>query len=136
MNFSTLQKRLFAWGMSRANFADIRKVKITDFPEYSNLEELKQGLLANLSGKVLEIGPGAGANFTYYSPSIEWVGIEPNPFMHSYLQKEAERQGLNSIELYQGTAEQLPLADKSIDTVVSTHVLCSVTNYITIAIIV
>ena len=128
MNLSLLQKRLFAWGMSRANFADIRTVKITDFPEYSNLEELKQALLANLQGKVLEIGPGAGANFAYYPPSIDWIGIEPNPFMHSYLQQEAERQQLSSIEFYQGTAEELPIADNSIDTVVSTHVLCSVAN--------
>jgi ubiquinone/menaquinone biosynthesis C-methylase UbiE len=128
VNLSTLQKRLFAWGMSRANFADIRTVKITDFPEYSNLEELKQALLANLSGKVLEIGPGAGANFAYYPPTIDWIGIEPNPFMHSYLQQEAQHQGLNSIKLYQGTAEKLPVEDKSIDTVVSTYVLCSVVN--------
>ena len=44
MNCSTLQKRLFALGMSRVNFADMRKVKITDFPEYSNLEMVKHEL--------------------------------------------------------------------------------------------
>ncbi len=48
--------------------------------------------------------------------------------MHPYLEREAQKYGLSNIELQQGTAEDLPLEDESIDTVVSTHVLCSVTN--------
>lgn len=112
--------------MSRANSADLRKVKIANLPDYSNLEELKQGLLASVRGKVLEIGPGAGANLSYYPKTVEWIGIEPNPFMHAYLRREADRQGLRQGEVWEGTAENLPADRNSIDAVVSTHVLCSV----------
>jgi SAM-dependent methyltransferase len=128
MNISLLPKRLFAWGMSKANSADISKININDWPDYSNLADLKKALLGNLQGQVLEIGPGTGANFAYYPPTIHWIGIEPNLFMHSYLQKEAAKQEINSSKLFQGTAEKLPIATDSIDIVVSTHVLCSVTD--------
>ena len=126
MNLSTLQKRLFAWGMGKANASDAKTIKLIDCPEYESLGELKQALLGSLHHKVLEIGPGAGANLAYYPNQIDWIGIEPNPYMHPYLEKEAQKHGLSQIKLLQGTAEDLPIEDESIDTVVSTHVLCSV----------
>lgn len=111
---SDIRKRLFAWMMAQVS------------PEYeSAVGDRKQALFSNLHGDVLEIGPGTGPNLPYYPHDIHWVGIEPNPFMHSYLQKEAERLGLN-IELRTGTAQQLDAEDNSMDAVVSTLVLCSV----------
>lgn len=126
LDFSTVQKRLFAWGMGRANAADAHKIKLKDCPKYQSLGELKQSLLGNLEERVLEIGPGAGASLSYYPKDIEWIGIEPNAFMHSYLATEAKKQGLSNIQIHQGTAENLPVENESIDAVVSTHVLCSV----------
>lgn len=128
MNLSTIQKRLFAWGLGKANAADANAIKLIDCPKYGSLGELKQALLGNLDHKVLEIGPGAGANLPYYSKNVSWIGVEPNPYMHPYLEREAKQHGLSNIELNQGTAEKLPVEDESIDTVVSTHVLCSVTD--------
>jgi ubiquinone/menaquinone biosynthesis C-methylase UbiE len=92
------------------------------------MAELKLALLGTVQGKVLEIGPGAGANLSYYPTYIHWIGVEPNPFMHTYLYQEAELHGLKHIELHEGMAEKLPAEDSSIDTVVSTYVLCSVTD--------
>ncbi|MBE9168534.1 class I SAM-dependent methyltransferase [Pleurocapsales cyanobacterium LEGE 06147] len=126
MNLSTIQKRFFAWGMAQANNADASAIKLIDCPEYKSLGKLKQALLGNLQNKVLEIGPGAGANLPYYCKNLHWIGVEPNFYMHPYLEREARQHGLSNIELYQGTAEDLPVEDESIDTVVSTHVLCSV----------
>src|SRR5215467_3373794 len=85
----------------------------------------KRSLLGDLRGKVLEIGPGAGVNLRHYDPSVQWIGIEPNPYMRAYLEKEAERCGLQ-VDLGTGNAEQLDIADQSIDAVVCTLVLCSV----------
>ncbi len=44
---------------------------------------------------VLEIGPGTGINLRHYPASIRLVGVEPNPFMHRYLRKEAARRGIS-----------------------------------------
>jgi len=85
----------------------------------------KRALLVDLRGTVLEIGPGAGVNLKHYDPSVQWIGIEPNPYMRAYLEKEAERFGLQ-VDLRAGNAEQLDVADQSMDAVVCTLVLCSV----------
>jgi ubiquinone/menaquinone biosynthesis C-methylase UbiE len=110
-------KRIFAWMMAQGNDSYDKAVR-----------ERKQSLFANLQGNVLEIGPGTGSNLRYFSPEIHWVGIEPNPFMHSYLQKEAKKLDFKNIELRTGTAEKIEAEDNSMDAVVSTLVLCSVPN--------
>lgn len=127
-NLSQIQKRLFAWGMSKANSTDNSAIELTNCTSYSTMAELKQALLGSVQGKVLEIGPGAGSNLSFYPKNIDWIGVEPNPFMHQYLEQEADRQGLKKIELYRGSAEQLPVKDNSIDSAISTHVLCSVND--------
>jgi len=105
-------KRLFAWGLATFN-AEYEKA----------IAPRKQALFADLQGHVLEIGPGTGVNLPYYPPGIHWIGVEPNPFMHDYLRKEAQS---GFIDLRRGTAAQLEMADNSMDAVVSTLVLCSV----------
>ncbi|MFS0519723.1 class I SAM-dependent methyltransferase [Nostoc sp. UIC 10607] len=114
--FANFGKRFFAWMMAQSSSTYDKFVR-----------ERKLSLFANLQGKVLEIGPGTGPNLPYYPKDIHWIGIEPNPHMHSYLQKQAEKLGLN-IDLRIGNAEWLDAEDNSIDTVVSTLVLCSVPN--------
>lgn len=89
------------------------------------IAKYKQRLLADLRGNVLEIGPGAGANFDYFDPNVRWVGVEPNPHMHPYLRAAAAQHG-RAIELHTGYTEALPVPDASMDAVVSTLVLCSV----------
>ena len=89
--------------------------------------ERKRTLFAGLGGNVLEIGPGTGPNLVYYPSDIRWLGVEPNGYMYPYLRTAAARVGLQ-VDLRPGTAEWLPAEDNSMDTVVSTLVLCSVTD--------
>lgn len=86
---------------------------------------LKRALFADLHGRVVEIGPGAGINLRHFPRNIEFVGVEPNPYMHPRLHAAAGKAGL-PIEVVAGFAEALPLEDASVDAVVSTLVLCSV----------
>jgi ubiquinone/menaquinone biosynthesis C-methylase UbiE len=85
----------------------------------------KRDLLSDLSGTILELGPGTGINLPYYHPGVRWIGVEPNPFLHPYLQGAAARLGMR-ITILDGTAERLPIADGSVAAVVSSLVLCSV----------
>lgn len=93
----------------------------------SMLVERKRELFKDLKGTVLEIGPGTGANLAYFPRDIHWIGIEPNPYMHDYLRRRAESLGMQ-IDIRQGLAEQIEIAPASVDTVISTLVLCSVTD--------
>jgi SAM-dependent methyltransferase len=108
------RQRLFAWAL--AHFSGIYEKKLAG---------VKRGLFSDISGTIIEIGPGTGANLSYFSHNVRWIGIEPNPFMDQYLWKRAEALGLQ-LEIRRGTAEDLPAPDSSADAVVSTLVLCSV----------
>lgn len=86
---------------------------------------IKQDLFTSLTGRVLEIGPGAGINLRHFPKDTQLIGVEPNPFMHPRLQAAAAEAG-HRMEVLEGYAENLPLEEASVDAVVSTLVLCSV----------
>ena len=90
-------------------------------------DERKRSLISGLTGRVLEIGPGTGANLEYYPEELLLTGLEPNPHMQQYLREKAGRLG-RQIDIITGAAEEIPLEDESMDGVVSTLVLCSVTD--------
>lgn len=113
-----LRKRVFAWLMANCTGRHERMVA-----------DRKRTLLGGLSGTVVEIGPGAGANLPYYARGVHWIGIEPNPHMHSYLERGAKALGLDA-ELRKRFADDLVIVDGSVDAVVSTLVLCSVDDVV------
>ncbi len=91
------------------------------------MAQRKQKLLGSLGGIIVEIGAGTGANLPYYPHGIDYIAVEPNPFMHRYLKKEAESLDVK-VDIRECTAEKIKLEDASVDVVVGTLVLCSVTN--------
>lgn len=93
---------------------------------YPSTDAFKRLHLSNLSGTVLEVGPGAGSNFRYLPKDIHWVGIEPNTPVLEALRAEAQAQGITNIKIHNDVGENLPLPDNSCDAVVATFVLCSV----------
>ena len=113
-------KRVHAWLLARCGARYERLVA-----------ERKRALFANLSGDILEIGPGAGPNLVYYPSGCRWIGVEPNLFMHPYLRQAAVRAGV-AIDIRTIIAEKLPAENHSMDAVVSTLVLCSVRDLETV----
>lgn len=111
-----LIQRGFAWGIDQVMRA--YEPRIAD---------RKRHLLGPLRGNVLEIGPGTGPNLKYFHPSVRWTGVESNPYMRGYLEREAQRVGLE-VNLIDGSALEIPLPDQSVDAVVGTLVLCSVSD--------
>jgi ubiquinone/menaquinone biosynthesis C-methylase UbiE len=86
---------------------------------------LEESVVASVRGTVLEIGAGSGANFDDFSKDIEWVGLEPDASVLATLRSRARRFSKSS-RVIEGVAERIPLDDNSVDTVLSTFVLCSV----------
>jgi ubiquinone/menaquinone biosynthesis C-methylase UbiE len=90
--------------------------------------ELRQEMLAGLSGRVLEVGPGNGLNFPHYPPSVaEVVAVEPEPYLRGRA-AEAAATAPVPISVADGTADELPAADGSFDAVVVSGLLCSVAD--------
>ena len=80
-------------------------------------------------GNVLEIGIGSGLNIPLYDTDLvkKIVGVDPSAAMHS-LAKERINESPVSIEFISADAAEIPLQDQSIDTIVCTYTLCSVSN--------
>lgn len=92
------------------------------------LGEWRRQLLADVAGDVLEIGAGTGANFAHYPPAARVVALEPDPFMLKRAEQKLTELGGTNITLQQAPAESLPFPDASFDTIVSTLVLCTVSD--------
>ena len=94
--------------------------------ELAGLRLHRKQLLTQARGRTVEIGAGTGLNLPHYPGDVtELILAEPDPAMRSRLQKSLSRNGQRA-RLADAPAEALPFPDGSVDTVVSTFVLCTV----------
>jgi ubiquinone/menaquinone biosynthesis C-methylase UbiE len=90
--------------------------------------DYRREMLAGLTGRVLEVGPGTGLNFAQYPASVtEVVAVEPEPYLRTRA-AEAAATAPVPIRVVPGTAAELPAADGEFDAVVVSGVLCSVSD--------
>jgi ubiquinone/menaquinone biosynthesis C-methylase UbiE len=110
-----------AWGVVGAHIYDA----FIALGEQRGMAAGRAALLADAEGAVLEIGAGTGANLAAYPPVDRLVLSEPAATMRGILARRVAREGTDATVVDAG-AEALPVATGSIDTVVSTMVLCTV----------
>jgi ubiquinone/menaquinone biosynthesis C-methylase UbiE len=90
--------------------------------ERRGVDALRAGLLADLSGEVLEIGSGTGLNLKHYPTAVdELVLTEPDPGMLRRLRRRAPA----TVRVVPEPAQALSFPDASFEVVVSTFVLCT-----------
>jgi len=91
------------------------------------IDDIRRRIVPLAQGSVLEIGVGPGVNFTHYDPArvTNVYALEPNPGMLRRAE-EQQRQTEVKIEFLDLPGERIPLADASVDTVVSTFTLCTI----------
>jgi len=96
--------------------------------ELAGMRSRRSVLVGNARGRVVEIGAGTGLNVAHYPDEItELVLTEPDAAMRRRLARRLQRDGCGA-RIVDAPAERLPLADASVDTVVSTLVLCTVND--------
>ena len=80
-------------------------------------------------GKVLEVGIGSGLNLDYYqADQVEsLVGIDPSKETWSLNKAETENLGFD-FQYIQTGAENIPIDNQSIDSIVITYTLCTIPN--------
>jgi ubiquinone/menaquinone biosynthesis C-methylase UbiE len=94
--------------------------------EIAGMRRRRRTLLAGARGRVVEIGAGTGLNIAHYPDGIdELVLYEPEPGMRRRIARRLQRHA-GVVRIVDAPAERLPLEDASVDTVVSTLVLCTV----------
>lgn len=88
----------------------------------------REALLPAASGKLLEIGIGSGLNLPHYGPAVTSVdGVDPSATLLAMAGGAVQGLGF-PLSLHKASAEELPFANASFDTVVSTWTLCSIAN--------
>lgn len=102
--------------------------RITARMEQQWLGEARSQLLAGLTGTVVELGAGTGANLEHYPDTVDRLVLtEPTAAMRDQLRARLARHERQfEVEVVDATADRLPLPDGAADAVVSTLVLCSV----------
>jgi ubiquinone/menaquinone biosynthesis C-methylase UbiE len=94
--------------------------------ERAGLHAMREKLVGEAAGRVLEIGAGTGANLPLYGDAVSSLSLtEPERPMLRRLERK-----LDGVEprptVLRAPAEDLPFVDDAFDTVVSTLVLCGV----------
>ncbi|KAL6054241.1 Methyltransferase like 7A [Balamuthia mandrillaris] len=119
------RQRFFAglWGMMAEEVNhDLLPYKEEFFKALQNLP---------VGARVVELGPGTGANFRFLPKHIHWEGAEPNPHLLPLLNESIAASGFpaESVKVLAGKTSEEHLAslqDGSVDAVLSTLVLCTV----------
>ena len=94
--------------------------------EQGGLSAMREEIVGKATGDVLEIGGGTGLNLAHYDENVTSLTLtEPDPSMLRRLERKAAAGPIDALVL-RAPAEDLPFADGSFDTVVSTLVLCGV----------
>ena len=112
------------WGRGFAAIYD----RAFEATEEAGLREMRREVLAQASGRTVDLGAGTGANLGLYPEAVtDLVLAEPDPHMLKQLRAKVGEEGVG-VEVVEAPAEDLPFADSSFDTAVFTLVLCTVPN--------
>jgi ubiquinone/menaquinone biosynthesis C-methylase UbiE len=91
--------------------------------EVVSLRGWRRTLFEDVSGHVLEIGAGTGANLPFYGKAVERVRLfEPDPHMRRHLESRLD----DDDDRFEVHGDEIPGEAESFDVVVSTLVLCTV----------
>jgi ubiquinone/menaquinone biosynthesis C-methylase UbiE len=88
-------------------------------------EPYRKRVTGAAEGRVLEIGAGTGLNLPLFAKATDVLALEPDPRLIE-MARRAARTAPRPVTFLEASAEQIPLADQTVDTVVSTWTLCTI----------
>lgn len=92
----------------------------------ASMELVRQRTVEYATGHVLELGVGLGSTLTFYHPEItSLTTVDPNPRFNLRVRRHLRHLPF-PVDVREGRGEQLPLKDRTFDSVVTTFTLCCV----------
>lgn len=99
------------------------------FLERLSITGLRQRLVAEVRGRVLEIGTGTGANARWYGDDVVVTAIDLRPnYLRAAAQKAADSGGPAEFTVACANGEYLPFETGAFDAVVGSLVFCSIAD--------
>lgn len=94
------------------------------------IRKQREKVVPKAQGRILEVGIGSGLNLPYYDPAkVEHVfGLEPDPWIRKRAEKRVKAVPFE-VEFLDLPGEEIPLEDKSVDTVLITYTLCTIPDW-------
>jgi SAM-dependent methyltransferase len=124
------------WNSSREPlmgfYSDVILPRLCDFAmRNKQLVPLRERVIGEAEGRVLEIGVGSGLNLPFYRPPVrEVLALEPAPRLLTMAQSTMAEAGARVVNMpvrfLEASAEAIPIDRHSVDTVVTTWTLCSI----------
>ncbi len=103
-------------------------VRLSGAAEAKGAAEHREEMLDGLHGRVVEVGAGNGLNFAHYPATVtEVIAVEPEPHLRK-LALAAASDAKVAVTVVDGTADSLPVEDRTCDAAVCSLVLCSVAD--------
>jgi demethylmenaquinone methyltransferase/2-methoxy-6-polyprenyl-1,4-benzoquinol methylase len=101
--------------------------ELIDLPlEFLIFKKWRKEAISHLKGKILEVGVGTGRNMKYYPPCCSVTGVDNSKGM---LEKAKENaKNMKNATFILMDAESLGFLDHSFDYVVTTFVLCTISD--------
>lgn len=99
--------------------------------ERTGLGDLRRRVLADARGRLLIIGLGPGHDLDHLPPEVtSVVALEPSASMRAAARSRVAASAHRGVDVnvIDAMAEQVPLADSSVDSVLVAYVLCSVAD--------
>jgi ubiquinone/menaquinone biosynthesis C-methylase UbiE len=93
----------------------------------SDMEKLRPSVIEGAHGVVLEIGFGSGLNLSLYQNVTKLYALEPSEELFTLGKDMISNTSFEVIHL-NASAEEIPLPDESVDSVVSTWTFCTIPN--------
>jgi len=87
----------------------------------------RQKVVPLADGIILEVGIGSGLNIPFYDRAKveKLIGLDPSPELNAMAQKMADQHDLE-VEFLLSGAEDIPLPDDHVDTVLVTYTMCTI----------
>lgn len=98
---------------------------------FGTVSERRAQVVPFARGRVLEVGIGSGLNIPFYDSSkvdLVW-GLEPSEGMRKKALRNVEKAPFE-LRWLDAAAEEIPLEDDSVDTVLLTYTLCTIPGWL------
>lgn len=125
---NTRRTRRASDGKERMNFYDRWILpRLTDFAMRNReATRYRAQLVPGARGVVLEVGAGSGLNLPFYGPDVRHLFVlDPSEALLRMARRKAERAPF-PVECLARSGEEIPIPERSLDTVVATWTLCTI----------